>query len=134
MKFERIYLRPDDECVYLDAYIADPIACLTRKAILVIPGGGYNNVCADREGEPIAMAFLAHGYNAFVLHYTVDKVHTFPTQLIDASLAICHIRDHAQEYGIDMERVYAVGFSAGGHFLRQLGHAVEAGSRVQCHR
>ena len=121
MKFERIYLKEGNSSVYLDSYVAAPIRCLTRKAILVIPGGGYNNVCSDREGEPIAMAFLACGFNAFVLHYTVDKVQTFPTQLIEASLAICHIRDHADEYGIDPERVFAVGFSAGGHLCASLG-------------
>lgn len=121
MKFERIYLQADNAGVFLDAYIADPIPCLTRKAILVIPGGGYGKVCADREGEPIAMAFLAQGFNAFVLNYTVDKIHTFPTQLIEASLAICHIRDHAAQYGIDPERVFAVGFSAGGHLCAGLG-------------
>ena len=32
-----------------------------RKAILVIPGGGYG-FCSDREGEPIALAFVAKGY------------------------------------------------------------------------
>ena len=121
MKFERIYLKDGNTSVYLDAYVADPIRCLTRKAILVIPGGGYNNVCSDREGEPIAMAFLAQGFNAFVLHYTVDKIQTFPTQLIEASLAICHIRDHAEAYGIDPEYVFAVGFSAGGHLCASLG-------------
>ena len=115
MKFERIVLTQEREGVYLDAYIADPIKALTRKAILVIPGGGYRGVCSDREGEPIAMAFLPYGYNAFVLHYTVDKKHTFPTQLIEATLTIKHIKDHAQEYGIDPDELFVVGFSAGGH-------------------
>lgn len=121
MKIERIFLKPNNTQVYLDAYIADPIPCLTRKAILVIPGGGYGVVCADREGEPIAMAFLAQGYNAFVLHYTVARKDIFPAQLIEASLAVCHIRDNAEEYGIDPAQVYAVGFSAGGHLCASLG-------------
>ena len=115
MRFEKIPLSVENEQVYLDAYIADPIKALTRKAILVIPGGGYSTVCADREGEPIAMAFLPYGYNAFVLHYTVDRIHTFPTQLIEVAKAIKHIKDHAGEYNIDPENVFTVGFSAGGH-------------------
>ena len=115
MRFEKIPLSVENEQVYLDAYIADPIKALARKAILVIPGGGYSTVCADREGEPIAMAFLSYGYNAFVLHYTVDRIHTFPTQLIEVAKAIKHIKDHAGEYNIDPENVFTVGFSAGGH-------------------
>ena len=76
MKLERIML--DDEGAYIDAYIADPTSRFTRKAILVIPGGGYGKVCADREGEPIAHAFIPYGYNAFVLNYYVGKEKPFP--------------------------------------------------------
>lgn len=110
-----------DEEAYLEAYIADKTAKYTRKAILVIPGGGYGMVCADREGEPIALAFLPYGFNAFVLHYSVGKGKTFPTQLIQASKAIKHIRENAEEYGIDENEIFAVGFSAGGHLAASLG-------------
>lgn len=120
MKFFQIPLSDTDKDVYVDAYIADPTKAFTRKAILVIPGGGYGGVCADREGEPIAMAFLPYGYNAFVLHYTVGRKRRFPAQLIEASLAMAHIRSHAEEYGIDPDQVFTVGFSAGGHLAASL--------------
>lgn len=106
---------------YMDAYIADVIDTYERKAILVIPGGGYVEVCSGREGEPIAHAFVAKGFNAFVLHYSVDRTRKFPAQLIEASLAIKNIRDNCDEYGINKEEVYAVGFSAGGHLCGSLG-------------
>ena len=38
-------------------------------AVLICPGGGYA-YCTDREAEPVALAFLNAGYNAFVLRYT----------------------------------------------------------------
>ena len=102
MIYKKIQLDNNDENVYLEIYVADALPGFTRNAILVIPGGGYGAVCSDREGEPIAMAFLPYGYNSFVLHYSVssnsDK--TFPTQLIQASMAMKHIRDHAEEYNI----------------------------------
>ena len=121
MRFEKILLSQDDENVYLDAYIADPTKSYTRKAILVIPGGGYKHVCADREGEPIALAFLPYGYNAFVLHYTVNSEKTFPIQLIEVAKAIKHIKDHAEDYGIDPNELFTVGFSAGGHLSASAG-------------
>ena len=105
----------DDEGAYIDAYIADPTPKFTRKAILVIPGGGYGKVCSDREGEPIAHAFIPYGYNAFVLNYYVDKQKPFPIQLIQATKAIKYIKDNAEALGIDPEELYVVGFSAGGH-------------------
>lgn len=121
MIFKTIQLRPEDEKITLDAYIADPYKTYKRKAILVIPGGGYGGVCFDREGEPIAMAFMPYGYNAFVLKYSVGRKRPFPAQLIEAALAIKHIKDHAEEYAIDPEELFVVGFSAGGHLTASCG-------------
>ena len=106
MRVEKIILNKYKSDFYLDAYISDKIDGLERKAILVIPGGGYSCVCSDREGEPIAQAFIPYGYNAFVLHYTVDKKHPFPTQLIEVAEAIKHIKDNAEKYGIAKDKVF----------------------------
>ena len=119
MIYKKIQLDKNNNS-YLEVYAADKIGSFTRNAILVIPGGGYSAVCAEREGEPIAMAFIPHGYNAFVLHYSVNKA-PFPTQLIEASKAIKHIRDNAQEYNIDPYKLFTVGFSAGAHLAASLG-------------
>ncbi len=119
MIHERIYLDPADERVYIDTYIADRRTVL-RDAMLVIPGGGYHAVCSDREGEPIALAFLAKGYNCFVLNYRVGDDALFPNPLVDASRAIIHIRENAEKYCISPDRVFAVGFSAGGHLAGSL--------------
>ena len=113
MKCDRIML--DDKGAYIDTYIADPTPKFTRKAVLVIPGGGYGGVCSDREGEPIAHAFIPYGYNAFVLNYSVGRQNNFPTQLIQATKAIKYIKDNAEELGIAPEELFVVGFSAGGH-------------------
>lgn len=119
MLHERVYLDPSDERVYIDTYVVNDKSH-KHPAILVIPGGGYCNVCTDREGEPIALAYLAHGFNAFVLNYRVGDGEVYPHQLIDASRAIVHIRENADKYAIDPKKVYAVGFSAGGHLAGSL--------------
>lgn len=115
MRYQRIYLREGHPDVMLEAFLAEPLGGKPRKALLVLPGGGYGSVCADREGEPIAMAFLPHGYNAFVLHYTVGRKEPYPAQLREVTLAIKHIKDHAEEYGLCRDWVFVTGFSAGGH-------------------
>ena len=43
-----------------------------RPGIIVIPGGGYS-FCSDREAEPVAMAFLNAGFDAFILRYSVGS-------------------------------------------------------------
>lgn len=119
MKHERIYLNDSDRRVYIDTYVANHKQ--QRPAMLVIPGGGYAQVCTDREGEPIALEFFAKGYNAFVLNYRVGmKGDVYPSQLLDAASAMVYIREHAEEFSVDASRVFAVGFSAGGHLCGSL--------------
>ena len=91
MIFQKIVLEEGADGAFMDAYIADPTKGFQRKAILVIPGGGYGCVCSEREGEPIAQAFMPYGYNAFVLHYHVKQEEPFPVQLIQAAKAIKYI-------------------------------------------
>lgn len=117
--FSETYPAKND--VYLTAYVPDKLPHCSRPAILVIPGGGYGFVCSDREGEPIALSFIAQGFAAFVLHYSVARTRTYPAQLCEASLAMAHIRTHAGEYGIDPDKIFVTGFSAGGHLAGALG-------------
>lgn len=114
-KAERIYLKDADEDIYLDTYAVNDKTLTPRDAILVIPGGGYGHVCLDREGEKTALAYLARGVNAFVLNYSIGEDAVFPAQLECAALAMAYIKKHAEEYNVNPERVFSLGFSAGGH-------------------
>ena len=118
MLYEKVML--DDEA-YVEAYIPDDIYGRKKDSILVIPGGGYGCVCSAREGEPIALYFLAKGYNAYILHYSVGEKAVFPRPLIQASLAVKYIKDNAEKHCGNRERVFATGFSAGGHLCASLG-------------
>lgn len=88
-----------------------------RPAILVIPGGGYETVSA-REGEPVAIKFLAEGFTAFLLEYSVKAA--YPVPLVEAAMAMAYIREKAEEYVLYPDKVAAIGFSAGGHLAALL--------------
>lgn len=92
-----------------------------RDGLLVIPGGGYGFVSMDREGEPVALYFCGRGVNCFVLEYSVGENAKFPRPLQEAALAMAHIKEHARAYDVDPERIFAMGFSAGGHLAASLG-------------
>ncbi len=121
MRYEKISLIEGKDDVYLEVFVPERIGEFVRDALLVIPGGGYGSVCSNREGEPIALSFVAKGFAAFVLHYSVGEKAKFPQPLIEASLAVKYIKDHAKEYFINPDRVFACGFSAGGHLCASLG-------------
>ncbi len=114
-----------NETANLTAYIPDASEEMpynkTKKAVLVIPGGAYA-FCSDREAEPMALAFLSKGYAAFVLRYTVgrDKGYDFSMPMADANEAMKIICDNAEEWGVDKEKIAAIGFSAGGHLCGAL--------------
>lgn len=122
MEIKRIFLTNEENGAFVDAYVAEATPEFTRKAILIVPGGAYKHV-APCESEPVAQAFMPYGYNAFVLHYTCgkDSGKPFPAHLIEATLAIKHIKDNAEEYGIDPEELFVIGFSAGGHLAASTG-------------
>lgn len=116
MKQEIINLNPERD-VTLTAYIqeaAGEFQFAKRPAILVLPGGGYA-MCSDREADPVALAYMKAGYQAFILRYSTGKNKTWPHPLEDYEQAMALIEERAEEWHLDSSRIATVGFSAGGH-------------------
>ncbi|WP_233711058.1 alpha/beta hydrolase [Lederbergia citrisecunda] len=123
MRIEKVNINNTNE-VSLTAYLLDNSAefsnITTRPAVLIFPGGGYYNT-SDREAEPIAMAFLAEGFNAFILRYSVGEDITFETSFYDAEDAIATVRNNATKWNINENKIAVIGFSAGGHLAAAIG-------------
>lgn len=85
-----------------------------RPLMIVLPGGGYG-MCSDREAEVVAMQYIAAGYQAAVLRYTLKDKAGWPYPINDYDEAVELITEHADEWNIDMDHFAVVGFSAGGH-------------------
>ena len=123
MKVERIdiyeyygLVRDGDKSGYLNAMLhgySKYYPTRVRPSIIVIAGGGYTGIC-EREGEPIALSYFAKGYNVFTLEYSCAP-NFYPTQLIEACLAVAYVKENAQRLGINQNQVAVAGFSAGGH-------------------
>ena len=88
-----------------------------HPAMLVLPGGGYG-FTSPREAEPVAMEYFNSGYNAFILDYSVypDR---YPLALLEAAACVDLIRKDKD--CCNNSKVYAIGFSAGGHLCGCLG-------------
>ena len=84
-----------------------------RPAMVVYPGGGYATRAAH-EGGDVAEFYYENGFNAFVVDYRVAP-NRHPAPLMDAQRAVKQVRLHAVELGVDPNKVFVIGFSAGAH-------------------
>lgn len=91
-----------------------------RAAVVVCPGGAYKKL-ADYEGDEVAKKYYKAGFNAFTVKYSVAEHATFPNPLCDLSKALKIIRENANNWHIDSNKIAVLGFSAGGHLALSLG-------------
>ena len=89
------------------------------KAVIICPGGGYLILAFDKEGTRVAEEFNKWGVTAFVLKYRLPddsiNVDRSLAPLQDAQQAIRFVRNNANEFGVDKNKIGIMGFSAGGH-------------------
>lgn len=123
----------------LTAYVPDPAigyqVYRRRPGILLAPGGAYL-MHATREKEGVALEFVARGYDVFVLEYSVgfssrevketkvdrlDTDHRFPLPLLELFEAIHVVKREADAWNVDPDRLFLMGFSAGGHLCGSAG-------------
>ena len=110
-----------DKTIELHDYslaISKEIGLRRRPAVIICPGGGYEYL-SDREGQAVAMRFSSVGINAFVLRYSVCT--QFPAPLIEIAEAVKFVRENADKFDVDPNKIVVCGFSAGGHLAASLG-------------
>lgn len=124
LNYEELSLIKGSADAYYDAYILKNTAedngfPAGHPCIIVCPGGGYA-FTSDREADPIAIQFTAKGFSAFVLRYSCKEA-KYPCALAELSWLIKYIRNNAEEYQIDPNKIAVIGFSAGAHLTASLG-------------
>ena len=90
-----------------------------RPTVIVLPGGGYSGT-SDREADPIAMKYLARGFNVGILRYSCMPS-VYPVAMLEALSAIKYVRENAGKFFADPDKIYVCGFSAGGHLAANCG-------------
>ncbi len=97
---------------------APPKERANGACVMICPGGGYNILAYEHEGTEIAEYFNSIGVTAAVLKYRVPRregLEKHLPALQDAQRGIRLLRSQAKEWGVDPNRIGALGFSAGGH-------------------
>ena len=121
MFYQKFSLSEEYPEASLTAYVCDKSPEVEpRPAIIVCPGGGYSFV-SSREGEPIVRRFFSEGFNIYLLMYSVKERAKDYAPLIQASLALKLVRERADEDNTNPNKIYIMGFSAGGHLAASAG-------------
>lgn len=119
----KIQVEGSGKDVCLETYILGDVmdGARNRKTplVLICPEGGYA-MTSNREAEPIALQFNSMGYQAAVLRYSCAPA-VYPTALCEVAQSVKLIREHAEDWNVDAEKIIVMGFSAGGHLAASYG-------------
>lgn len=104
----------------------------TGAAMLVFPGGGFQQLAIDLEGTEACDWMTAKGITCVLVKYRVPKTDMYGDgdcgcqvtpkilrALQDAQRAIRTVRADSKQLGIDPNKIGVIGFSAGGYLVAQ---------------
>lgn len=106
--------------VELTLHLARPVDAEKLPGLLFLHRGGFVSGSKDRYLKTI-VEFARHGYVVASVGYRFAPKHPFPAQIEDCKCAVRWMRAHAEELGVDPERIGAIGESAGGYLSMMLG-------------
>ena len=121
----------DGEPLQLDAYQPTKKG-KGRPAVVVVHGGAWT--IGDKSWfADLSRRLAERGFVAFSINYRLAPAHPYPAAVEDVEASVAWVRKHAKEYGVDPQRIGALGGSAGGHLTGLLA-TVGKGSLEKGHR
>lgn len=108
-----VYKTLDSTELKLDIYHAKSMS--SSAPLLVFIHGGYWRKGDKQDYMPYLIPFAQKGYVTATVQYRFTDKATFPAQLLDIKSAIRWLKNNAEIYHIDSDKVALIGGSAGGH-------------------
>lgn len=108
------YVEGGDPAQVLDIYYADST---NRMDIVLVDIHGGFYVAGQKEGNrDYASVFLGEGFDVVLVEYRLnDGVRDVSDELADCAAALDYLTVHAEELGLNKDRMFVTGDSAGGH-------------------
>lgn len=108
----------------LDLVMPEKKSADLRPGIVFVHGGGWRN--GDKRSGTFlrgAIEYAQKGYVCITVNYRLTGEAPFPACIEDVKCAVRWFRAHAEEYGLDPNRIGGYGNSAGAHLVSMLGLA-----------
>ena len=83
---------------------------------------------SESQVEIFGAPLVEKGYTVFSLNHRAVPKFQFPDPLLDIQRSVRYVRYNAEKYGIDPDRIGAVGGSSGGHLISLLATLGEEGN------
>ena len=108
------YVENGDSAQVLDIYYADKGN--RRDAVLIDIHGGFY-IAGQKEGNrDFASVFLKEGFDVVLVEYRLnDGIRDVSDELSDCAAALDYLTIHAEELGLNKDKMFLTGDSAGGH-------------------
>ena len=118
------YVQDGDPAQVLDIYYADD--AVRKDAVLVDIHGGFY-VAGRRENKRrFASSFLKEGYDVVLVEYRLnDGQRDVADELADCAAALDYLAVNARELGLNPDRMFITGDSAGGHLALFMAEGIE---------
>ena len=101
----------------MDLYLTD--ARPAKALILFVHGGAWSH--GDKNAYTfVGEAFARYGYDVAILNYHLAPEHIFPSYIDDLAVALQHLEQHQQKYGLSTENIVLMGHSAGAFNITSL--------------
>jgi len=107
-----------------------PVGAKAAPAVLLVHGGGWTGSDGRWQMAPIAKQLVKRGYVVLNVTYRLAPRWIYPAPVEDLREAVKWMRSHAQEHGIDPERIATFGYSAGGYLAALTGFDEEMGIKA----
>jgi acetyl esterase/lipase len=105
----------------LDIYLPRQAKTPAPVAMYVHGGGWTGGDKSEGAGTLFMQELLIRGYIFVTINYRLAPEYIFPAQIEDVLCAVRFLRANAGQYGIDPQRIGAIGGSAGGHLVSLMG-------------
>lgn len=89
--------------------------------LFMVSGGWYSQWSPPERALPLFEPFLEAGYTMFAVRHGSSPRYSIPEAIDDVTGAVHFVRSNAEDFGVDPDRLGALGNSAGGHLALVLG-------------
>ena len=125
IKADVVYGHKDGMALVYD--VLQPDTANGAAVVFMVSGGWFSRWVPPEQRARQFADLLEAGYTVIPVHHGSSPRYHVPDAYADVSRAIRHIRLHADQHGIDADRIGVTGGSAGGHLSLMLGLDSDAG-------